>query len=733
MITLRPDQAQVALYRGGYMAVPAVPGAGKTTVLAYLAADLIAQGLPEPGRVLIVTYTNSAVGNFRARIGDMLEERGLPRNQGYEVRTIHSLAMNILRERPDELMLTDNFAVIDQDRQRALLEELTGRFVDRHGKVWEAMIKAEVRGVWRERAKEGWQSATASLFGTVIQAFKTRRVTPVQALDLTGEYPADSLLKWCAHVYADYQKALATQGYLDFGDLILYAVRLLERDEEVLARLRQRWTYLFEDEAQDSYRLQEAILRSLAGEEGNLVRVGDANQAIMGTFTSAEPELFRQFCREQGVERRPLVMAGRSSQDIIDLANELVCWSRSEHPDSGCREALEDQLIMPVPADEHGSGPNPATAGYTLFARTFETHDRELQALARHAAGYVQRAPDKTAAILVPTNAMIDTVVALVEQNGAVVRVLGKTPPERLRTITDLLAVLRFLSTPHEGELLHEALCRLLDFANPESASFSAFVRNCRPEELFFPLDGTEPFGALFRAVPECRGWIEMQQALDTLRNWVGRTYLPPDELLILLAEDLDLAEEELAVAHYLAVQARRVLTEHPAYGLSEVTGELLGLSRTMGRFADLIHDRKGFSAVPGVVYVATCHAAKGLEWDTVYICSLTRDEYPSEMADRVRSEHWFLDEEAPNPEALALAELSAALGEDPDYDPMGRARREVINERLRLLYVAITRARENLMLTAHEQNRWQKPSKASAPYEHLRSFIESCAQRRRG
>lgn len=121
MIKLRPDQREVAAYRGGQLAVPAVPGAGKTTVLAHLAADLIQEGLHRPGKILIVTVMNSAVSNFARRIGDFLKERGLPRTAGYEVKTLHSLAMGILKERPEFLMINQNFQVIDESTQRSLI------------------------------------------------------------------------------------------------------------------------------------------------------------------------------------------------------------------------------------------------------------------------------------------------------------------------------------------------------------------------------------------------------------------------------------------------------------------------------------------------------------------------------------------------------------------------------------------------------------------------------------
>jgi DNA helicase-2/ATP-dependent DNA helicase PcrA len=163
-IQLRPDQERVAEYRGGYLAVPAVPGAGKTTVLAHLGAELIAAGLPRPGRILIVTYTNSAVGNFRSRIGDFLEERGLPRGQGYEVRTIHSLALHIVREQPASIGWSDAFTMMSEPWLQGLLERLTRKWIGRNRDLWESRIRTDLKGRRRDDALARWEQLTQSRF-----------------------------------------------------------------------------------------------------------------------------------------------------------------------------------------------------------------------------------------------------------------------------------------------------------------------------------------------------------------------------------------------------------------------------------------------------------------------------------------------------------------------------------------------------------------------------------------
>lgn len=721
---LRPDQAHVAAYRSGRMAVPAVPGAGKTTVLAYLAADLIAEGLVTPGRILIVTYTNSAVANFRSRIGEFLDARGFPRHQGYEVRTIHSLAMNIVRERPDAIGWSDNFTVMDEAGLKGILDGLVRAWIARNRQIWEEMLKSDLKGRWRDNALAGWEEKTVDIVRNLIQSFKSRRINPETALGLTRHLHPTSALRWAADVYADYQRELGIQGAVDFGDLMLGAHQLVSQDGELLSRLQQRWRFIFEDEAQDSYRLQEQVLRLLAGPEGNLVRVGDANQAIMGTFTSAEPDLFRQYCREPGVDVRPLTMAGRSSQDIIDLANELVRWVREEHPEPRCGNALENQVIQPIPPDFSPANPRPD--GYKILIKEYGSYDDELKDIAQKASLTMAKYPESTMAVLLPTNSMLATMLELLEQKGAVTRQLGgPTSPERQQTTYDLLAVLEYLAVPHEPARLLKAVGHLMALPNVQDAPFAPFLKECQPEELFYPLDGTPPYHALYSASPQSRGDLTLQEALDNLARWLPQAIIPADELVVLIATDLGLEGEERTIAHHLALRVRRLLQEYPAFGLTDAVQEIYAELQGMGRFADTMYDRKGFKPLPGVIYVTTCHSAKGLEWDTVFVGAVTRGEYPSTLADKVRSEHWFLAESVVNPEALALAELSEVQGVEAERDPVVRAKLEMVGERLRLLYVAITRARINLMLSSHKRTRFDREARPALACQHLRRFIE--------
>jgi DNA helicase-2/ATP-dependent DNA helicase PcrA len=327
---------------------------------------------------------------------------------------------------------------------------------------------------------------------------------------------------------------------------------------------------------------------------------------------------------------------------------------------------------------------------------------------------------------------MVTSMMDLLAQLGANARQLGgPTSPERMQTALDLLAVMDFLAVPHDGGRLLKAVGHLMQMEKVSDAPFAAFLKSCQPEELFYPLDGSQPYEQLYKACPECRGDIALQEALDHIARWLPQAMIPADELVVILAGDMGLKGEELSIAHYMSVRARRLLQEHPSFGLPDAVRDLEAELQAMGKFSDTLYDRKGFKPLPGIIYVTTCHSAKGLEWDTVFVPSLTRGEYPSMSQDKIRSELWFLPDDYMNPEALALAELDAIQGEDLNVDAAARAKFEMINERLRLLYVAITRARENLMLSCHLEDRWGKPAYPALAYHHLKGFIEKRGQSR--
>ncbi|MEW5953845.1 MAG: ATP-dependent helicase [Bacillota bacterium] len=701
MITLRPGQVETAAYRGGYLAVPAVPGAGKTTVLAYLGAELIAGGHTGDGKILIVTYMNSSVANFKSRLAGELERRGLPPGRGYEVKTLHSLAVAIIKERPDRLLISDELRILEPvERERLIRNQVRG-WLGENRELWESVVALRPKEPEYSRKNKlaRWEQKTSVIMSHLVSYFKCLGLTAEAMIPLVRELPPESFLGWAAEVYRRYQDELVYQGVQDFDDLIYNACSLLKADPELLARLRQRWTYVFEDEAQDSNLLQEQMLYLLAGDGGNLVRVGDSNQAIMGTFTVADPSLFRAYCRRDQVTVQPLLYSSRSSQDIINLANHLVTWTRSRHPVPGCRSALEEQYIQPVPPGD--PCPNPAPRKYTIVAVEFKDNRAEAEMAARFAGRYAADNPDKTVAILGPDRYVLENIAVSLEAAGIPCKEIAGNLNERRRTARALGAVVDFLAHPHDPRKLAGALGATImpDLADEEHTNLRRFIQTCRPEELLYPLAGEADYSGAPAEIKKSALWPTLLHNLERVKTWLGASRIPPESLLLFLAGDLGLEEEELAIAQRIALEIKDLLRKNPAWRLADLANQLQSSENIFDYFINMIYDRKGFNPEPGVVNLSTYHRAKGLEWDTVYLTSLTAGKFPSLLRDKYQDDLWFLQDNLSNPAALAKAELKAALNGKSTLNPIEEAKQETISERLRLLYVAVTRAKENLML----------------------------------
>jgi len=726
MINLRPGQREVAEYRGGLLAVPAVPGAGKTTVLAHLAADLIQEGLHKPGRILIVTVMNTAVSNFSKRIGDFLEERGLSRTAGYEVKTLHSLAMSILKERPEFLMINQNFQVIDESFQRSLIDYFTREWMAEHKELWESQIKiAKGNNTWYPKALAGWEKGIRDMFFTSIKHIKAARLTADELESYLEKLEDSSYLKWCLELYKAYDRELGRNGWLDFDDLIVQALRLLEEDPGVRERLQDRWTFYFEDEAQDSNPLQEEILKILSSKSGNLVRVGDSNQAIMGTFTAAEPEIFRSFCRRQDVEIKSINYSSRSTRQIIDLANHLVDWVRSCYPQEECRTALEGQYILPVGDDD--PFPNPVTNGYTIAVRKFKSYKDEIKQLAQWAGEHVKNKPEFTVAILAPTNYMLEDMKKELEHLHVPIEEIEKLTSRQLGTVKSVELALRYLAEPHKVkllvDLLEHQLGMELNYAHKEM--LESLFKRYTPEQLLYPIGGRLPWREIPEELADPQTYAAFMDCLNAVKRWLDASVrIPPDELVLYLAEDMGLEADELDLAHNLALLVRQKMREKPGCLLYDIARELKTLKGPLEHFLKVVNDQKGFEPKKGVVTLSTVHKAKGLEWDTVYMIGVTSYEYPSTVNDKFKGNCWYLEDDASDPISIIKAELKSLRGEIVK-DPIYASKIDQISERLRLLYVGITRARRNLLLSYHKKNMYGKETRPSAALKELEKFIE--------
>jgi DNA helicase-2/ATP-dependent DNA helicase PcrA len=716
--TPRPSQQNILRYSGGRLGIAAVPGAGKTHILSALAAQIIHDNQLQDGQeVLIVTLVNSAVDNFENRIKGFFENP-VQALYKYRVRTLHGLAHDIVREKPASVGLENQFSIIDEREAEFIRKESVNAWLSAHPDFLEDYLDPALEPSKRDWVKrQQLPNLVDSLALAFIRSSKDRLLTPdILRAKLDASFAPLPLAELGWSIYADYQRALTYRGAVDFDDLIRLALTLLQNDEEYLERLRFRYPFILEDEAQDSSATQQKILGLLSGEGGNWVRVGDPNQAIFESFTTADPDLLREFIRTNPNADMP--ESGRSQPAVIALANHLIDWVMTAHPDGNARTALSLPHIEPVPAGYEPVNPPDKPEGIKFISKKYTPED-ELEAVVRSVKGHLDLFADSpheekpTIAVLVPRNQRgVEVVESLRKRGVEAIELISSTANTRAAA-GSLNYLLSYLADPQSARKLSKA--------------YEVFRRGWREDAERMEL--VKGVGDLIRRLVYVEKFIAPNQADDwqstlgeseaahvieelnefrvNVQRWLNAVTLPIDQLVLTLAQDVFTEVSDLALAHKLALVLRKAADDHKEWRLPELTSELAVIAKNERRFIGFSSDDSGFDPERhrGKVVVTTMHKAKGLEWDRVYMMSVNNYDFPSNMPnDRFISEKWFV-RSGLNLEAEALEQLTAleSTGEYDGYEEGAatmQSRLGYVKERLRLLYVGITRAKKDLIVT---------------------------------
>jgi len=738
--TPRPHQEEILNYTHGTMGISAVPGSGKTWTLSALAAKLINEGFLEDGQeILIVTLTNSAVDNFTSRINDFLQFGDFrPLIPPYRVRTLHGLAHDIVRERPDLVGLDSNFLIIDEREGDQIRNDIVNSWLHANFEILSNYISPDL-----EEHQLDWvyKEQLPTLLRSITYAFnRTAKDMQLSPQDIRGcleRLPIPlPLAEMGTDLYIEYQRALAYRGAVDFDDLILFALQALNTDLELLKRLQSRWPYILEDEAQDSSLLQEKILRILTEKSNNWVRVGDPNQAIFESFTTASPRYLKNFMEECEFPRE-LPNSGRSTQSIIELANRLIEWTKNEHPVIEVRDGLDKPHIEPTPVGDPQPNPPDNPEEIHFVPRKYSPAG-ELEAITESIVRWLPDHQDYTIAVLVPRNQRGFQIADLLRnRNIDVVDSLLQSTSSTRFTAGALGNLLRYLGDPGNPRKLATVfkVWRRADREDPEIWPFieeiSKILETCpRVEDYIWPLPDRDWLNKI--ELPDNANNLmdSLVQFREYVRRWQGTVLLPVNQIILTLAQDLFEEPTELAIAHKLAALLRQAENSNRNWRLPELAGELAVIARNERRFLGFTTEDTGFNPdnYRGKVVVATVHKAKGLEWDRVYLASVNNYNYPSgSPGDNYFAEKWFIRDNF-NVEAETLAQLETAfLSDSQDWYQeglaTGNARLEYARERLRLFYVGLTRAKRELVVTWNSGR--NSDSEPSIPFIELQSYWE--------
>ena len=497
-------------------------------------------------------------------------------------------------------------------------------------------------------------------------------------------------------------------------DLVRLAMTALETDKDFLKRLRKRWPYILEDEAQDSSQLQNRMLELLSGGK-NWVRVGDPNQAIYTTFTTADSNLLRAFLKKRSVAEMPLKTSGRSSEPVIRLANYLVEWTSKEKTlDKALRKAFYSKNVI-EPTEPGDPQPNPPDGFVYIDWEEGKdiTPEQEIRRVVQSLESWLPDHQDWTVAVLVPENSRGFKLAEALKERGIPYEELLRSTSATRDAASKLQLVFEVLAEPTDARLLARLYREVwwplvVDEASEEMVAAAdeatrALRKLRQTEDFLWPGDEGDWLDTLEGSLPpdeiERLGGFRQQ-----VQFWLQAAALPVDQLMLTISQELFDEQADLALGHKLAVVLGTIADNNPDYRLPELAQELRVIAQNERRFLGFDDVGEGYEPTKGVVTVATMHAAKGLEWDRVYLMSVNNYSFPAaHEADRFIAEKWFVRDRL-NLQAETRRQVELMMAGKPEEYKEGEATRQArldyAAERLRLLYVGITRARRDLIIT---------------------------------
>lgn len=630
-ITPRDDQKPVLEYRSGKMAISAVPGAGKTTILLALIVKLLECKVPAEN-IFVMTYMESAARNFRDRIKNIFPDSAQLPN----ISTIHGLALRILKENNnfERLGLSGDFEICD--------DTVRGRII---------------RAI---AVKTGVQDDELADFDRAVSIFKFSQVENPQSTDPK----INKFLKF----FAFYRQTLMSQNLIDYDDILLYSVQLLERFEDVREYYQNICHFIIEDEAQDSSSLQQRLINLLSAKRGNLIRCGDINQAITTTFSNADVAGFWRFIEES--QKVSMDCSQRCTKDVWTLANNLISWSETKGFLQG---SFYPMFMRPV------EGRNPVSQN-AVRANVFPSPKDEKDFIVKEIRNIFKHDPKATVGILLRSNFQVNTWASHIENSG--LKTITRTECLAQKLIFRVIfAILKVVLSPFDNDVAagaYEVLAELGAFKYKNTN----FIREAKIPFVQLNPDEIEDFEF------SCFYW--------EILYWVSHTSLSPEQLAMKIGLYYFNSEIEKSNVYLIATLVKR-LSLNTAGGLKGIVQQLDELSRKnrvsgFNFFSEEDENDKGF--FEGKIQIMTMHKSKGDEFDYVFIPELTERNLTFEVSElKLKPSDNFNEN---------LRRLNPAYQPKTQKDIM----KGILTENLKLLYVAITRARRYLYISTYEKQR---------------------------
>ena len=624
---LNNSQREAVVYCDGPQLVIAGAGSGKTRVLTYKIAYLLAHYDMAPWNILALTFTNKAAREMKERIGRLV---GQERAQRLQMGTFHSVFARILRTEAERIGFGANFTIYDQSDSRSL-----------------------VKSIIKEMELDDKTYKPAAVADRISMA-KNHLLQPQQyAMSSWAADDAQHKRPMVSHIYNRYAERCRQANAMDFDDLLVQTFVLLRDHEDVRQKYVDRFRYVLVDEYQDTNFAQQAIVLQLTKEHGRVCVVGDDAQSIY-SFRGANIDNILDFQKQyEGVRLYKLEQNYRSTQLIVQAANSLIHKNERQIRKEVYSENEKGEKLMLKPA-------------YSDREEAMIVCN-DIKRLKRQ-----DRCEYSDFAILYRTNAQSRSFEEQMRKDGIPYRIYGGLSFYQRKEIKDVIAYFRVVANPDDEEALRRIINypargigdttvgKIVETANQHSVSLWRVIA----QPIVFDLKlskGTLTKLETFKQLVD--GWrerIDKEDAYELGHSIIMESGISKDIYSSSNPEDLSRQEnlEEFLGGMQDFVESRKEEDREQETGLSDFLQEVALLT-------DL--DSEGDEEQPKVSLM-TIHAAKGLEFPTVFVVGLEENIFPSPMC----------------------------VG----------SMREIEEER-RLLYVAITRAEKHCILTC-AQNRFR-------------------------
>lgn len=624
---LNEAQRAAVEYIDGPSLVIAGAGSGKTRVLTYKIAYLLSQGM-KPWSIMALTFTNKAAREMKERIGKLV---GNDLAQHLYMGTFHSIFSRILRAEAEHIGFNNNFTIYDESDSRSLIKAIVKEMGLDDKKYKPAAVHAKI-----SMAKNNLMSAAAYESDAAIFEQNKRAQMPE-----------------VGKIFVAYVQRCKQANAMDFDDLLTLTYQLFREHEDIRHKYAARFDYVLVDEYQDTNHVQMSIVMQLCQEKLRVCAVGDDSQSIY-SFRGANIDNILNYQRQfQGTRLFKLEQNYRSTQTIVEAANSLIKHNRNQIPKDVFSENAKGEKIQYKPA-------------YS---------DKEEAAIVAKDVKRIRREDGcqySDFAILYRTNAQSRSFEEEFRKQGIPYRIYGGLSFYQRKEIKDIIAYFRLVANPDDEEAIKRIInypargigattvLKIADCAHQNQVSFWEVIG--APERYGLAVNkGTMNKLETFRLL--ISSFIERAQTTDVYE--LGDAIIKESGISqdIMSGKDADDLARQENLEEFLS-------------GMSAFVDE----RREEGRFDELFlqdylqdvalltdADSDGDKDEPRVSLM-TVHAAKGLEFPTVFVVGLEENIFPSPLS------------------AASLRELE---------------------EERRLLYVAITRAEKHCILT-NAKNRWR-------------------------